>query len=242
MSQTAESIISNHLLRSLPPEDLERMSAFLDHIDLPHGMIINEAEEPITDVIFPNSAVVSVVSSTEAGQSAEAGLIGFEGMTGVEAMLNGPIAINRQIVQLPGEGLRGDIADVKAEFKRGGTFQASALVFTRAMLAQTSQTALCNRLHVADQRLAKWLLMCHDRTTGDTMNITQEFAALMLGTNRVTLTQAAGQLQDDGFIEYRRGVVTITDRKGLEAYSCECYSRIRDEYARYAERTSRPSL
>lgn len=202
-------------------------------------MIVNEADEPIRQIYFPDNAVVSVVSTTEAGQSAEAGLIGSEGMTGVEAMLNGPAAINRHIVQLPGDGYRGELADVKAEFLRGGAFQATALVFTRAMLAQMSQTALCNRLHVADQRLAKWLLMCRDRAVGDTMNITQEFAALMLGTNRVTLTQAAGLLQDKGFIEYRRGVVTIRDRKGLEAHACECYSRIKEEYDRYLRRSFR---
>ena len=208
---------------------------------MPHGMLIYESEEQIRKIYFPNDSVISVVSTTEGGQSAEAGLIGAEGMSGVEAMLDGPIAINREIVQLPGNGYCADLDAVKNEFARGGVFQEASLFFTRVILAQMSQTTLCNRLHVAEQRLAKWLLMCRDRAPGDTLNITQEFAALMLGTNRVTLTQAAGQLQDNGFIEYRRGVVTIRDRAGLEGYACECYSKIKDEYDRYSRRAFRSS-
>ena len=104
--------------------------------------------------------------------------------------------------------------------------------FMRSLFAQVSQTALCNRLHHGEKRLAKWFLMCHDRIEGDVLHITQEFAAVMLGSNRTTVTIAAGRLQDEGFIRYTRGKITIIDRKGLEEFSCECYHKIAAEYAR----------
>ena len=230
---STDQSIKNHVLRSISAEALERLRPSLELVDLPHGMTIYEGEARIDQIYLPNSAVVSVVSLTESGQIAEAGLVGWEGVTGIEALLNGPTSINRYIVQLYGVGYRADLAAIKAEFARSGSFQATVLKFTRTMLAQMSQTTLCNRLHVAEQRLAKWLLMCRDRSETDVLAITQEFAALMLGSNRVTLTQAAGQLQDNGLIEYKRGNITVLNRTGLESFACECYGRIKDEYNRY---------
>lgn len=227
----------NHILRSLSREDRERVEDYLEPAEMPNGMLIYDAEQTIEHIYFPNHAVISVVSSTESGETAEAGLIGREGITGIEAFYDGPAALNRHIVQLPGEGFRAELAELKAEFARGSSFQSAVFIFTRSMLAQTSQTALCNRIHIAERRLAKWLLMCRDRSNTDVLHITQEFAATMLGTNRVTLTQAAGQLQDRSLIQYKRGFITIIDRKGLEAAACECYAKIKEEYGRY-----KPSL
>jgi CRP-like cAMP-binding protein len=235
MSRLAKTTTKNQILNAIPSAAWARMDEYLEYIDLPQGKLIYEAEEPIELVYFPDIAIVSVVSTTASGESAEAGLIGLEGMTGVEALFDGPLALNREIVQLPGHGYRAHLSKIKEEFAQGGPFQAAVLIFTRSMLGQMSQTALCNRLHVAEQRLAKWLLMVRDRAETDVLPITQEFAALMLGANRVTLTQAAGQLQDNGFIEYKRGVITIRDRQGLEGYACDCYERIRSEYLRYAQ-------
>jgi CRP-like cAMP-binding protein len=232
-SSTHLANIKNHILRSISADALERLLPSLELVEMPHGMTVYEAKEQIDQVYLPNNAVVSVVSMTESGQVAEAGLIGWEGVTGIEALLNGPVAINHYIVQLQGPGYRADLAAIKEEFSRSGSFHEFVLKFTRSMLAQMSQTALCNRLHVAEQRLSKWLLMCRDRSDTDVLAITQEFAALMLGSNRVTLTQAAGQLQDKGFIEYKRGNITVLNRKGLESFACECYGRIKDEYNRY---------
>jgi len=233
MSHTNKLNTENFILRSLSPADIERVESYLVRVDLPHGLTLNETQEPIEHLYFPNDAVISVVSGTESGQSAEAGLVGREGLAGVEALLNGPIALHRQIIQLPGDGYRAELEAMRAEFAIGGAFHAAILLFTRSLLAQMSQTALCNRMHIAEQRLAKWLLMCRDRASSDVLGITQEFAAMMLGSNRVTLTQAAGQLQEHGLIEYRRGNITIVDRKGLEKQACECYSRIKEEYERY---------
>jgi CRP-like cAMP-binding protein len=208
------------------------MIPHLERVELPQGMTVFETDETIKYVYFPNYAMISVVSSTESGQYAEAGVIGWEGIGGVEAVIGGDSSPNKHIIQLGGDGFRAPLPAARSEFERGGEFQRSILAFTRGLMAMMSQTALCNRLHVAEQRLAKWLLMCHDRSPEDTMNITQEFAALMLGANRVTLTAAAGQLQDHGLIEYKRGRIRILDRKALEAAACECYIRIRQEFNR----------
>jgi hypothetical protein len=233
MSEPSSFTTQNHILLSLPEDDLKRIIPHLEYVVLPHAMTVYEAGGQIDYVYFPNYAMISVVSATESGQYAESGVIGWEGIGGVEALLGGSTTPNKHIIQLPGDGYRTSVKVARAEFARGNGFQREILAFTRSMLAMMSQTALCNRLHIAEQRLAKWLLMCRDRSDSDTLPITQEFSALMLGSNRVTLTAAAGQLQQQGLIEYKRGRITILDRPGLNAAGCECYMRIRQEYDRY---------
>jgi CRP-like cAMP-binding protein len=228
MSSPSPFSTKNLILTGLPPQDLERLRPHLEAVDLKHGEILYEMDEPVDFIYFPNLGMISVVTTTISGQTAEVGVIGREGIGGVEAMLNdGATSLNRQMIQMPGEGLRAKTSVMKKEFDLGGAFQKAALGSTRAMMAQMGQTALCNRLHTAEQRLAKWLLMCHDRAVGDVLPITQEFAAIMLGANRTSVTLAAGNLQDQGFIEYSRGRVTISDRAGLEGFACECYERLR---------------
>jgi CRP-like cAMP-binding protein len=129
-------------------------------------------------------------------------------------------------VQLPNGGWRAEIGECRELFDLAGTFQKSVLAFTRSMMLQISQTALCNRLHNIDERLSRWLLMCHDRFDGDVLPLTQEFLSIMLGANRTTVTQSAIDLQTKGFVEYRRGRITMTDRKGLEKFTCECYGTV----------------
>jgi len=220
----------NLIIASLPPPDQERLRPHLQEIELVHGTILFEQDDPIEHMYFPTRGMISVVTTTPSGQTAEVGVIGREGIGGIEGILEGGgTALNRQMVQLPGLGLKIKAAVMKEEFDRGGAFQKAALSFTRGMMAQMGQTALCNRLHTAEQRLSKWLLMCHDRASDDVLGITQEFAAIMLGSNRTSVTIAAGNLQDKGFIEYSRGRIKMINRKGLEKFSCECYERIRAE-------------
>ena len=123
-------------------------------------------------------------------------------------------------------------ADIKEEFARGGAMQSLMLQFARKLFVQISQTALCNRLHTTEKRLSRWLLMCHDRHETNVLNITQEFLAVMLGTTRTSVSITANELQDEGFISYSRGVITIVDRKGLEEFACPCYSAIRQAYSK----------
>ncbi len=137
---------------------------------------------------------------------------------------------NQNIIQLPGEALRIKTETIREEFKRGGAFHDLALLYVHALMMQISQTALCNRLHSVEQRLARWLLMCHDRAKGDVLTLTQEFLSYMLGVNRPTVSTAAAILQGGGFIKYSRGKITITDREGLEDFACDCYEVVKPEY------------
>lgn len=230
MSQQPELKTTNRILLSLTPDESERLRPSLTFVELPHGLTIYEAEERIQDIYFPNDAVLSAVNTTDAGESVETGVIGRDGISGVESLLGDAVALNRNIVQIVGNGFRAPLDAIKDEFFRSGTFQRKVFGFARALMAQMSQTALCNRLHPADVRLAKWLLTCRDRTDTDTLNLTQEFAALMLGSNRVTLNQAASKLQDLKLIEYTRGRISLLDLPALEQFSCTCYRRIRDAY------------
>jgi CRP-like cAMP-binding protein len=225
-----KDLTQNIIIASLPPPDQERLNSHLEKVELVHGKILFEQDDAIEYMYFPTRGMISVVTTTPSGQNAEVCVIGREGISGIEGVLeDGRAALNRQMVQLPGEGFRIKAVTIKQEFDRGGAFQKAALSFTRGMMAQMGQTALCNRLHTAEQRLAKWLLVCHDRASGDIMAITQEFASIMLGSNRTSVTIAAGNLQAKGFIEYSRGRIKMLDRKGLEGFSCECYERIRAE-------------
>jgi CRP-like cAMP-binding protein len=222
----------NLILNSLFGSEFEHLMPHLEYVELPQGKILYEAEEKIGHIYFPSNGMISVVNTTSEGDQTEVSVIGSEGFSGIEGLLDGPQAINRYIVQLPGTGHRIAIQPLKLELSHDSSFQVIAHKFMRSILAQVSQTALCNRLHKNEKRLAKRLLMCHDRFDGDVLPITQEFAAVMLGANRTTVTVAAGNLQDEGFIRYARGKVTIVDRAGLEDYSCECYQKITAEYAR----------
>jgi CRP-like cAMP-binding protein len=235
VSQLTESFTSrNIILGSLSGEALTRLLPHIEHVELEHGHILYDIDDEIQHNYFPNVGMISVVNVEGDGSQIEVGVIGREGFSGIEGLLDGPGAINRQMVQLPGDGYRLPTNLLRQELYREGPFQRVALKLTRALLAQISQTALCNRLHKAEQRLAKWLLMCHDRNGSDTMRITQEFAAIMLGANRTSVTIAAGHLQVMGFIRYTRGKISMTDRTGLEEFACECYGKITAEYARLA--------
>ncbi len=223
---------NNFILNSLKGDDLERLLPYLEPVELPQGKMLYDVDDRIRYLYFLNNGMISVVNVGGDGVQTEVGVIGREGFSGVEGLLGDVSSINRQMIQLPGDGYRARIEPLQDEMLRAGAFQQMTHKLMRAGLAQIGQTSLCNRLHKNEERLAKWLLMCHDRFDGDMLPITHEFAAIMLGANRTSVTQAAGQLQDKGLITYSRGKVRVTDRPGLEAYSCECYRKIAAEYAR----------
>ena len=234
MSPDAPPVFStnNLILSSLAGEEFEHLRPHLEAVELPRGKVLYDAEDRIRYIYFPSKGMISVVNVTVEGAQTEVSVIGREGFSGLEGLLNGPHAINRHVVQLPGEGHRIAIQPLKLELSHDSQFRRIAHKFMRSILVQVSQTALCNRLHKNEKRLAKWLLMCHDRVEGDVIPITQEFVAIMLGANRWTVTNSAGHLQGEGLIDYTRGKITIIDRPGLEAFSCECYQKITSQYAR----------
>jgi CRP-like cAMP-binding protein len=234
MSMLKQSLpgTANRILNALTRDEYERLAVHLDPISLSFGQVLCHPEQPITHVYFPNRGTVSLVSTFEDGASVEVGMVGNEGMFGVCVFLGSISTPLEAVVQLPGDGLRMRADVLRKEFKKGGQLQDLLLRYTQAFITQIAQTAACNRAHPADGRLVRWLLMSHDRSHYNELELTQEFIATMLGTRRAGITEAAGQLQAKGLIKYRRGHITILDRKGLEAASCECYVILKKEFAR----------
>jgi CRP-like cAMP-binding protein len=216
----------NLVLRSLPPQDRTRILAALQPVSFDLGDVICEPGQRMDHIYFPTSAVVSSLYTTEDGATAEMGLAGNDGVVGVSLFLGGDAPPNRAVVVVAGDAFRLKATALRQEFAAGGALQALLLRYTQALITQISHTAVCNRLHAVEQRLCRWLLMCHDRVQRDDLQMTQEFISNVLGGRRETVTVAAGRLQDAGLIRYARGHITIVDRKGLEAAACECYPAV----------------
>jgi CRP-like cAMP-binding protein len=224
--------IANRILAQLPTEEYERLSPHLEPVSLVLGDVLHYPQEPVTHVYFPNQGTVSVIATFEDGGGVEVGVVGNEGMFGVNVVLGSLTTPHEAVVQLPGDALRISTHMVKEEFRRCGQLHDLILRYTQAFIIQLAQTAACNRSHPMSGRLARWLLMSHDRAMTDELLLTHEFIAVMLGTRRAGVSEAAGKLQNDGLIKYRRGRIQITDRKGLEAFSCECYPIVKREFDR----------
>src|SRR6267378_4966134 len=219
MLQAAETS-GNRLLAALPPEPYERLAPHLEPVSFALGDVIYESSAHMDYVYFPTSSHISLLYTMLDGSTAEMGLVGNEGVVGISLFMGGETTPNRAMVQGAGGALRMKAKDMLDEFKRGGEFQHLLLRYTQALITQISQTAVCNRLHSVEQRLCRWLLMTHDRTHADELQMTQEFISHMLGVRREGVTHAAGELQQLGLISYLRGHIKIGDRAGLEAHAC----------------------
>ena len=216
----------------MPEDQYRAISRFLVPVDLPLGMRLGEPNEPQDFLYFPVSGLISVDALTERGESVEVGVIGREGFSGIYGILGHRQAAHSIIIQGAGAGLRIRTSIVRDEFLKGGPFADLVHTFIYTQMVQMSQSVLCNRLHPVETRMARWMLTACDRMQADSLNITQEFLAQMLGSRRTTVTVAAGQLQREGLIDYSRGRVRIVDRAGLEAKACECYGIVRTVYDR----------
>lgn len=230
MSATPRQKFQNHILASLPPEDYERLARHLELVELPHGQIIQEAGEKIKHVYFPQRSMISLISHTPDGESIEVGIVGFEGMASVSAVLGVNESPHEGLVQIPDGAMRLPVGALRDEFKRAGALHDLILRYTQGLLLQTSQIAACNRLHSVSERLARWLLMSHDRCVCEDLPFTHEFLSFMLGVRRAGVTEAAIILQAEGYINYRRGHIQIIDRAGLEEHTCDCYLVIKAEF------------
>jgi CRP-like cAMP-binding protein len=222
----------NRILEKLPPDERTRLNPDLQEIDLSLGDVVYGSGERLEYVCFPTSCIVSLIYIMEDGAVAEMGLVGNDGIVGVALFMGGDTVPNRAVVQLAGKALRLKASRLQEEFRRGGSLQRMLLRYTQALVTQISQTAVCNRLHSVEQRLSRWLLLCHDRVRSNELIMTQEFISNMLGGRRQSVTVAAGRLSDRGVIEYSRGHIKVLDRGGLEASACECYQVVRTELDR----------
>ena len=188
--------------------------------------------EPVAAVHFPETGWASMLATLEDGDAAEVGVIGYEGMIGLPVLLGADRDDIEAMVQCPGTALRIEAAAFREELERAPAFRDLLLRYALVHHGQTARIAACNGRHPTGQRLARWLLMAHDRAEGDNFPMTHEFLGMMLGVRRAGVTVAAGVLQRAGFIRYDRGRIEVTDRAGLEAATCECYGVVRRAYER----------
>jgi CRP-like cAMP-binding protein len=218
--------IANGLLAALPGKTYRRLLAGLTSVDLVFGEVLYEAGKPIRQVYFPGQSLVSLLTLVEGHLALEVGLVGPEGMVGFPlalGVLDSPV---RALVQGAGPALRMSAPRFRDELRRSPSLQRGLHRYIHGMMAQISQTAACNRFHLVEQRLARWLLMTRDRVRSGEFRMTHEFLSSMLGVRRVGVTEAASALQRRKLIEYSRGRIRILDDRGLEAASCSCYERV----------------
>jgi len=220
--------IENSLLAAIPRRDYRRLIAELEPITLAFGKVLYEPGQAISHVYFPGSSLVSLLTLADGHLALEVGLIGREGMVGLPLVLGHAVSPVRALVQGTGSALRMAAAPFLKHFRASPALSRELLRFTHALMCQISQTAACNRFHVVESRLARWLLMTHDRVKSDQFRMTHEFLGHMLGVRRVGVTKAAQALQLGGLIRYSRGNIEVLNRKGLEAAACPCYEIVRD--------------
>ena len=239
LSQASDAA-RNLLLRALPQTELANLLPHLRPVTLSLGQIIYEPGQRIDYCYFPTDSVVSLLYTTRDGSTAEMGLVGNEGVLGVALFLGGESTCSRALVPVAGDALRFPAKLLQEGFANSRALQHLLLRYTQALLTQIAQTAVCNRLHSVEQRLCRWLLLCHDRKNRCDLFMTQELIANMLGGRRESVTVAAGHLQDAGLIHYCRGHIKVVDRSGLEAAACECYRIVEDESDRLFDRKRNP--
>ena len=222
----------NRLLAALPVDSYSALAPFLEYVDLRLGAVLYESGGPRRYAYFPTSCIISLLYVLEDGASAEFAVTGNEGVVGLSVFMSGETASNRAMVQTAGCGYQVPAAVVRREFDRSVALQRLLLRYAQAVLSQVAHTAVCNRHHSVNQQLCRLLLVSLDRLPANELAMTQERIACMLGVRRVGVTEAARRLQADGLIDYRRGRITVLDRRGLEERVCECYGIVKAEYDR----------
>jgi CRP-like cAMP-binding protein len=227
---------ANRLLAALPDGDYQRLLPHLEAVPLPLGGTVYESGTRMRQVYFPTDGIVSLLYVMKNGASAEIAIVGNEGVIGVALFMGGESTPSRAIVQSSGLAYSLQAEVLREEFERGGALQHVLLRYTQALITQMAQTAVCNRHHTIEQQLCRWLLLSLDRLPSAELHMTQELIANMLGVRREGVTEAAGHLQNDGLITYRRGHIKVLDRPALERRVCECYSVVKEESDRLLRR------
>jgi len=231
-SSARHSPRQNDLLAALPEADYERLSGSLELVPLPLGRAMYESGAQLDYAYFPTDCIVSLLSVTQSGASAEIAIAGNEGLVGIALFMGGETTSSRAVVQNAGYAYRVPSAVLKREFNRGGALQLQLLRYTQALITQMSQTAVCNRHHSLKQQLCRWLLLSIDRLPSNRLEMTEELIGNMLGVPAAGVAGAAAKLQTGGLIRYREGAIAVLDRPGLESRVCECYGVVKREFER----------
>lgn len=219
----------NQILAALPKVELERLLPELELVPMPLGWTMSESGDHVKFLHFPISGIVSLIYALEDGSSSEIALVGNEGLVGISIYMGGESMPSSTEVQSAGQAYRLSRRVMKREFELGGKLQHLALLYTQALICQTSQTAVCNQHHSVEQQFCRWLLMSFDRLHSTKMDITQEQISHLLGVRRESVTQTSGKLQKEGLIVKARGTITVVDRAKLEERACECYAAVKEE-------------
>ena len=232
MMEAPHSPHQNHLLAALPAAVFAPLAAQLELVPMLLGDMLYEPGQQLQHAYFPTTSIVSLQYVTQSGASCETSGVGNEGVVGISLFMGGNTTPSSAVVQTAGHAYRLQRYVVKEQFDRVANVRELLLRYTQALIAQVSQTAVCNRHHSIDQQLCRLLLLTLDRIPADELRMTQELIAGLLGVRREGITDAAGKLQGAGLIRYRRGHISVLDRTGLEARSCECYGVVRAEMNR----------
>ena len=219
--------VRNKLLLAIPDEEFRKIRSRLQFVELPHHFILHQPHQTVRFAHFPNAGLISLVVELKDGRTVEAGLLGNEGASGMPAVLGLSRSPLREIVQIDGDAFRVRVKALRELLPSTPVLQATLNRYAAGLAMQVAQTAACNRLHKIEERLSRWLLIAQDRVDSGIVPITHDFLATMLGTDRPSVTVAAGILQREGIIEYTRGSVRILNRKKLESFACECYALIK---------------
>jgi CRP-like cAMP-binding protein len=231
-SPPVHSTTQNHILAAFPTAEYDRLSAHLELVPLPLGLVLCESGAQLNHVYFPTTAIISMLYVLEDGASAEIAVVGNEGILGISIFMGGETTPSRAVVRSAGFGYRLKAELLRQEFNRAGPVLRLLLRYTQALITQMTQTAVCNRHHSVEQQLCRALLLTLDRLSSNSVTMTQELIANMLGVRREGVTEAAGNLQRAGLISYRRGHIEVLDRPGLEKAVCECYGVVKVEFDR----------
>jgi CRP-like cAMP-binding protein len=222
----------NHLLAALPTAEFERLSLRLELVPMRLGDALYEPSRYLEHAYFPTTAIVSLLYVTQSGASAEFTGVGPEGIVGIPLFMGGNTTTSSAVVRTAGHAYRLQRSALAAEFTRAGPMQRLLLSYTQALITQMCQTAACNRHHSVEQQLSRWLLWTVDRLPAQQLTMTQDLVSSLLGVRRESITEAAGRLQQVGFIRYRRGHIDVVDRIGLQSRACECYAAVKNEMNR----------
>lgn len=229
-SRKKSATVKNRLLAALPKKEYQRLLPDLEPVTLTFGDILFEPGDRLRHVYFPDNSIISLLAAVDDHALLEVGLVGNDGMAGLSVFMGVNRTRSRALVQASGDAMRMKATALGKEVNNGGALHKLLHRYTHALITQISQSAACNRFHQVNARLARWLLMTHDRVEGNEFRLTQEFISNMLGVRREQVTLAAGALQKKKLISYSRGRIKILNRAGLEASSCNCYRVVKDEY------------
>jgi CRP-like cAMP-binding protein len=231
MDASVAPLRANGILQHLSSKTLVLIEPYLHKMKLAQGVVLHETGEPITNVYFPLSGMVSMLAVLKTGEAIEAGIIGREGFVGGHLGPRGWRPFGHAVMQMAGEVMRLNVRHFKKAYDASDELRILANGYQSVVHFQAQQTAACQALHQVEPRMCRWLLQAQDAVGGDILNLTQEFLSHMMGVRRTSVSGSANKLQEDGLISYKRGVIRILNRKALEKNSCECYAAVRNAIA-----------